>query len=165
MTTHTDFIRIFFVALNSALLFGLLWYVYKKKLVPTVHQQMQEQENDLLLLSQEKDRLGHVQITLDAQVSQQEQLYDELLHHMMIWRASDARHEQALQQERERIAEQLHHKTIQRAQSRAVRYSMRKVLPDALEQARELLEKKYASAAQGNQFLQEILHTIKEPSG
>lgn len=159
---HNNLTSTVFVFINSAVLFGLLWYVYRKKLVPSVYEKMEEQEQELFLLSQEKERLGQEQVALDEQVEQQERLYGELMRHMTAWRAYDSRDEQTHEQERERIAHSLHDKELRRTRYRAMQYTIKKVLPNALAQARASLEQQYANEARGQQFLQEVLHTMKE---
>jgi hypothetical protein len=159
---HFDVMNVLFVMLNSGLLFGLMWYVFKKKMVPGIKNNMQEQDEELLFFTQEKERLGQVHVVLNEQIMQQQQLYDELSLHIDAWKAHEGQCQQIHAKEEEKVRRYLIDTLEKREQYRTTHYTMRHIWPDALAQARILLEKRYADPAHADAFMAQAYRAMKE---
>lgn len=155
-------ISIFFRLLNFAVLFALLGYLFKQYVLPTLKADMQAQQAVQHALEQERDVLAERQTIVDKEIGAQEHVRDQLLQKIQVWQAhfNEEAHKRSIEKEllqvrlATRMQEQRNHYALEQMQ--------RKIIPSALKNAREQLNKDFMEHPQKNQaYMSSIVNYLE----
>ncbi|HAU30176.1 MAG: hypothetical protein UV79_C0002G0007 [candidate division TM6 bacterium GW2011_GWF2_43_17] len=78
-------VDVFFAFFNSALLFGLFWFVFRKKLAPQITREMYEKKEVREQLGDERVRLAHTLTLIDRDREFRDEQYRTLMEKVATW--------------------------------------------------------------------------------
>jgi len=150
-----------FRILNFALLIAVMAYFFKRYAYPALKADQEAQEARKKSLEQERELLGQAQEQLDAQLKMQEQGWLELQKKMELWQQAFAHQARAVAAERAQWQATIDQQMQERERIMSEMALQRAVLPAAVAQARRELEKTFASAEQGEQYLASLIKKME----
>ena len=148
------------VMLFHGTLFFMLIYksyeLYQAYVVPWLHQKMELETRFFMHATNKKKFLITAKTKLTDQINQREQLFERLSSNTKKWAEKQHLKIRAQEQENNLINQALTHKKNQQQKQLLNIYQIKYIIPEALEQARQELDEKYASE-QGKHYLFKII--------
>lgn len=155
-------ISIFFRLLNFGLLIALFIYLYKRYIAQTLADSMQTQRALQNALEQERDILGEKQTILDMNMQAQEALRVVLMQKIELWKSSFMSERQKHLVEKESLEKRLAEKMDVRKEQYTIEQAQQRILPLAIEKARQQLEKTFESAQKSEAYNAAIIAYLRE---
>ena len=151
-------LSIFFKLLNFGILIGLGVYVFKRYLLPSIGQEIAENQEALQQLQRNNEQLKEDQKKVEARLDEQAALCLSLGSKIERWKLAHDNHLRRQQESCQQLRQKIEKKVAVQEQNLAREMLNKKVLPGAIVQAQELLQKTYESESEGRQY---ILHVMK----
>lgn len=153
-----------FRLINLAALIAVLVYLVRKYGLPELNKALAEQEQAVTDIKQQTQDLHTHAHKLDADLSAQEQLANELIRKVHAWKTQFEAQTVQHEQERERLIESAHQKAAIQQQTIRQLHLQNKVLPVAIEHAQKTLEQQFSSDQAGKQYIKSVINALERSS-
>lgn len=151
-----------FHILNFSLLGGLVWYGARKYLLPTLYQQMNEQEVERLIGAKKLDALHKQHHTLQEAAVHQQELFNQLSVKIDRWRSAMNRlHDQQKEEHQHAVAKLRTRRAQQQAYQKLVA-TKALVVPVALQEAQRELQEHFADTQRQQQYMAQVVAVLKK---
>lgn len=160
MIDYTNLVELVFKIVNFIAIIGLLAFIFKKYLLGTLRDQMHTKELVVEKLKKAFHTITRNYQLLDREIDHEQQQQRELKDKIVRWRADiDQQHEQ-LAQERNERSSKLKVQMLQQIKEIQKYVLYKQVLPQAVEQARSQLAKKFDDEQQQKEYLSELMRSL-----
>jgi F0F1-type ATP synthase membrane subunit b/b' len=161
MLNSETIISIFFKILNFGVLIGLGVYIFKRYFVQNINDQIDAKQNMIAQLQGNNQALKQEEHDIAHAAEQQHQLSEQLVQKIALWRAAHT-HEMARKKaEYEEIYKNRIKKIAKQEEIYALDVVQKKVVPSAIEQAREMLQQHSMSLDVQQRYTTDILDYIE----
>lgn len=160
MFSDISVIAIVFRFLNLFALLAVIAYVFKKYLLDSIKAMRAERIAQRTLLQEESDALKGAVRELDKVIEQEAAACEHLKKQVMAWRTRVERELEKQEAHKHEQAEKVAAMWREKSDNVHKEILEHKIVPHAVEQAREELERTFANQATGTQFVKEVVDQL-----
>jgi uncharacterized protein YicC (UPF0701 family) len=161
MSKH-EIVSIIFRLINFAITIGAGFYLFKRYGLSLIQDRLKQKKDQLDALNAQTLSLEQEHQNLTSQQKYQTILFEQLKFKLSLWNTAFEKLIQERKSEKNDIKAQLDQK-VYVLNNHLEKISLEhQVFPKAIEQSRDILEKKFASQAAGKRYLKPILTHIKK---
>lgn len=158
----SHFIIVFFKLVNFGIILFLGAYLFKRYVVPSIRAQMQADTHMFASLQKSYHMLMRHYQLLDKEIEDDRYVQADLKQKIMRWRAHLKQKERELEDERVRRTKRLAHLVARQEKEISTQLLYQQILPTAVNQARDQLEKEFAQESAQEQYLNRVMHKIAQ---
>lgn len=162
MSAEFNVLNIFFRVLNSAIVFGLCGYLFKRYALDSLKDQMREQEQQKKDLYESSVALERERELAIAKAHEQELIVQRLQEHVNHWRERFEVVVANRQEEKKRLIQELAHKSALQQEHLAADMVANQVFAQARVQAQKMLMEEFARKSAGRAYVSDIMNFIKK---
>lgn len=155
-------ITFFFRIINTLVLLGLGYYLYRRLFKYRIEEKINQKEAVVNGLQEQGYALEGRVVFLQQQFQWQEQRINAIKTKIDEWHAAVAHADKKRAQELLQFAQKSAHRTTVKNDTLAQNYWKRAVMPDAINKAQKELEKEYADKTRNQAYLDDQLKKIAE---
>ncbi len=162
MSAEFNVLNIFFRVLNSAIVFGLCGYLFKRYALDSLKDQMREQEQQKKNLYESSLALERERVLALAKAREQELVVQRLKEHVRHWRERFEVVVANREAEKQRLVQELAHKNALQQEHLAADMIAYQVFAQARRQAQKTLTEEFARKNAGQAYVHDIMAFIKK---
>lgn len=155
-------ITILFRILNVIALIAVAVYFFKRYAYPAIRESQNQKAQAAHDLEEQKELLAEQQSVIDEQMRAQEALRGVLLERLKTWHDASSHQKQVLAHERNQLHEQFARQMVERVKWAQYERMERLLIPDAVVQARQQLQRKFATGEYGPEYLALLIATMEK---
>lgn len=153
---------ILFRLLNFGALFGLIFYAFKKSLLPQLQSFMKKKAAASATLDRNHATLLHHYENIQTTIAQEHSLIEQLKMNITIWQKIQAVHRQMREQNSIERAAAMEKKAAQQATINALAAFKKQTIPAAVDHAQEQAKNYYHQSDHQQKYLESILASLKK---
>lgn len=161
MFVGESLVSFFFRVLNFAVLTGFGVFLFKRYGLPSIHQEVKEQEGHIAGLKHHRDTLKETVRTLERQSYEQAILCNQLAIKIGNWHNAVLAQRYKEQEEKQRLITLLSKKVHQQEQILAIQNLRKQVFPAAITQTRKELEQQFKSGHIAERYIEDLLRFME----
>lgn len=157
----TEFIVLAFRIINFGVLIALLGYLFKKYALSTIQQRMLEKRAYVGGLQEQYRSIIYQQEQIAAIRKEEELLCQRLQQQVSMWRFAIEKERKIRLEEKEQRKDVLKERAQYKEQQIRLLYLKKQVIPHAVRQAEEELQRYFSDKQAGNQYVQQIITRMR----
>ncbi len=161
MSKH-EIVSIIFRLINFAITIAAGFYLFKRYGLDIIQDKIKQKKDHLNSLHHQTSTLENEHQNLASQQKYQTIIFEQLKFKLSLWNTAFEKLLQEKKSEKNEIKIQLHEKVHAQNNYLEKQTLERQVFPKAIDRARDILEKQFASEADGKKYLKPILNSIKK---
>ena len=159
---YEEMVHFIFNIINLGVFFGAAGYLFKRYLLPNLMADIKREKKYYQDLQDKYKKLEDDLRSIRKGIEDQEHLGLILDHKVKLWKKLFMQQEQVLDAEKDAIQQELRTRKIKQQNFLSQAIMQKTVLPKALQNASEILQKKFLESAEQNQFMDVIQTTLKQ---
>lgn len=161
MSASISWINILFRFLNFGVLIIAGWYVYRRYIKHSLEETIHDKEIIAKGIEELSYMLEGQILALDEELQHQHGQCERLKEKVLEWQERVNKQQDKLSEQRLQLLQKINDRIYEQSARLAYRAQVKKVVPEAMAQARKNLQKHFAQDSSQQQFLQDLVRSVR----